>query len=450
VPSVTPTTWAKTNAPTTCRDEIDVIFLVDSSGSISTEKFAEMQAFITDVVALVESTGNPQTRYALTTFADHVETHVRLGDDTSSTSATDFSAVVNNMAHTGGLTCTSGGLAAAFAANFGAVLPSGKVDPANTRLRQGVQTVVVMVTDGRPTTSPNGIDTCYVSSGDCVCDANHAFSLAASAAVYDEIKQANTDDFPNTVVALGFGAGVDASFLDSVSDEHIEAMTFSEGDKYKVLQMLTSAFECEKPKDPCVDTWATYEVFGEQLFEMSRMNAEEWGTVLWTTDESTISGDMYTFEGPTNERPEPQRRLGNFSIQVHQHHNDNHTYALEMSSVPGWRIDQVRFAPVNRCPSASELEYMSHGPNDSGGGFPHVFTPEASDFEADCLQSFDRLGVNDWVMCQGESPSCERDELSDPRKLSVSTIDRRCAVGYKVLLRARMCLNEFAKYAESD
>jgi hypothetical protein len=168
-------------------------------------------------------------RYALTTFNGAVETHVILGDDISIV-GNDFKNVVSDLTHGGGLTCTSGGLRAVFRANFGAVNSFGRVNAANTNLRRGVLTVIYLISDKTPTSSLDPLSSnpslnCNALEGNCQCTTGFGEILIDSTDIYDEIKKANSRDFPNTVVSIGVGAGVNPTYLDTVSDNYLDILT---------------------------------------------------------------------------------------------------------------------------------------------------------------------------------------------------------------------------------
>jgi uncharacterized protein YegL len=219
-------TVAPTMAPTVCVEDVDVIFLLDESLSIEAEDFSHMKTFVTKLVTQLE-TQTASVRYGLTMFDDAVRTEIKLGES-KSTNAGQFKAHINRLTQHSGLTCTAGALQASFTANFGP-LDGGVVDPSNTRLRGGARTVFLLITDGQPTASTtyNG---CATASGNCNCGTT---GLLTSTSVFADIKNAGTNDFPNSVIALGVGYQVEEAFLASISDDYFSAS------KYSTLNLLS-------------------------------------------------------------------------------------------------------------------------------------------------------------------------------------------------------------------
>ena len=99
--------------------------------------------------------------------------------------------------------------------------------------------MVFLITDGLPTTAPDPANACTVASGDCECDPDPSKQLLSSLDVYAEIKKANTAQYPNQVVALGFGSQVSEAFLHNVSDTFINTSNFSTSDKEDVVAKIT-------------------------------------------------------------------------------------------------------------------------------------------------------------------------------------------------------------------
>jgi uncharacterized protein YegL len=239
-PVVAPTKWP-TKSPSSCANDLDLIFIVDESGSIDWLEFANMKTFIKDIVDDLEAEVSGSIRYALTMFDDKVDTKFYLGKNGYSTYATNFKNYITNLSRGAGWTCTAGALQGAFSANFGPLLGNGKVDPNNTHLRSGVPTVMFMITDGNPTAVPNA-NTCVNSNGDCQCLITS--TPETSPQVYAAIKASETADFPNKVVALGVGNGVNASFLQSLSDKYLDVADFTPSKLAAVRQQILDLLVC--------------------------------------------------------------------------------------------------------------------------------------------------------------------------------------------------------------
>ena len=67
------------------------------------------------------------------------------------------------------------------------------------------RTVIFLITDGFPTISPLDDTTCGNADGDCECGTSS--KAVNSLGVYNQIKTAATDKYPNRMLALG-GGGV--------------------------------------------------------------------------------------------------------------------------------------------------------------------------------------------------------------------------------------------------
>lgn len=115
----------------------DIIFLVDSSGSIGKEHFQLVREFLYDVIkslavgendfrfALVKFNGNPHTEFLLNTYHSKQE----------------VLSHISNMSFTGGSNQTGEGLEY--------VIQNHLTEAAGSRARDGVPQVIVVLTDGR-------------------------------------------------------------------------------------------------------------------------------------------------------------------------------------------------------------------------------------------------------------------------------------------------------------
>ena len=88
---------------------VDLLFLVDASGSIQAQNFAYARQFIESVASAFDMSAG-QARMGVTTFATAVTNHIQLG---SHTSYCDFVTRVGILPYDSGSTFTSDGLRAA-------------------------------------------------------------------------------------------------------------------------------------------------------------------------------------------------------------------------------------------------------------------------------------------------------------------------------------------------
>lgn len=252
-PPTTPPTTARTTAPTTeCEIEADIMFLLDESSSIDAQEFASMVTFINNIVTDIENDfKTPETtfRYGLTLFSERVRTPVFVGNHQTSSSGPQFLSFLNDIEQaSSGLTCTAGGLQAVFGANYRTTDANGLLQDDVTHLRKNVQSVIFLITDGQPTIRPGNPTVCAGGDGDCQCMSTNM--AVNSASIYDLIKVANTQEYPNRIVALGVGDDVNSEFLDSISDDFFNADEFSAPALEEVREFIKDALTCPDGDSP--------------------------------------------------------------------------------------------------------------------------------------------------------------------------------------------------------
>ena len=205
-----------------------------------------MITFINNVVTDIENDfKTPATtfRYGLTLFSERVRTPVFVGNHQTSSSGPQFLSFLNDIEQaSSGLTCTAGGLQAVFGANYRTTDANGHLQDNVTYLRKNVQSVIFLITDGQPTIRPGNPTVCAGGDGDCQCMSTNM--AVNSASIYEKIKLANTQVYPNRIVALGVGDDVNSEFLDSISDDFFNADEFSAPALEEVREFIKDALTC--------------------------------------------------------------------------------------------------------------------------------------------------------------------------------------------------------------
>lgn len=116
---------------------LDVVFVMDESGSIGSTNYEKMKDFVSDLVAGMDvDSGN--TRVGLVTFANSVKTTINLNEHTTLAS---LQSAISALTHGGGKTYTNLALEYVRAQ----MLTEAAGD------RSNVSNVVVILTDGRST-----------------------------------------------------------------------------------------------------------------------------------------------------------------------------------------------------------------------------------------------------------------------------------------------------------
>ena len=171
---------------------------------------------------------------------------------------------------------------------------------------------------------------------------------------------------------------------------------------------------------------------------MNGMADGEWGTVIYTTDETSITGGMYTFSpipGYTDQFD--KMYLGKYDISVDLGHDN--VYSVMMAVQDGYWIEEVKFASTDVVPETDELRSFCENPAGVDGYPPHVFGlyNKESHFEESCLRSFVRVDYNEWDYCQADEPDCSYRRRLGGRDRRLN--DGSCYRGNYILLRARIC-----------
>ncbi len=121
-----------------CYTDIDLVILIDSSGSIGAENFKKQKRFVKALVQNFAISAS-QSRIALVKFNTKVQSVLTLEDETSNVIVSD---AIDEMSFSGGETNTAGALKLA---NQYILQQENGMRP----LKQGVPKVVLVITDGR-------------------------------------------------------------------------------------------------------------------------------------------------------------------------------------------------------------------------------------------------------------------------------------------------------------
>ena len=211
---------------------IDLVFVVDGSGSVGASAFATSKTFITDVMAsFTIGSGADQTRVGVVQFSSSAQTELSLtGNEALATSE------VNSMSYMGGGTDTSAAINYAVSSVF-------------SHARTGVQKVMIVMTDGQS------------------ADAVGAAADAARAAGIE-------------VFALGIGSGIGYSELFNIAGGADNVLTAT---SYDALTSMVTTIACTVTQtvnqDDC-DTdsefWTLFLTDGELAGEW-KIVARGWG-----------------------------------------------------------------------------------------------------------------------------------------------------------------------------
>ena len=116
-----------------CETGLDLIFVLDSSGSIGSFNFVTMKNFVANVTANFEITAN-STRVGLIRFSDTASILIPLG---SNNNTQQLTTAINSVVYIGGNTRTDLALD---------LVPTAFN---NSRINEGIPRVVILLTDGR-------------------------------------------------------------------------------------------------------------------------------------------------------------------------------------------------------------------------------------------------------------------------------------------------------------
>ena len=115
-----------------CESGLDLLFVLDSSGSVGSSNFANLRNFVVDVIAQFEIRAN-STRVGVIRYASSAAIVIQLG---SINNVQQLTTAINNIAFTGGGTSTHAALD---------LFPTAFV---NARINEGTPRVVILITDG--------------------------------------------------------------------------------------------------------------------------------------------------------------------------------------------------------------------------------------------------------------------------------------------------------------
>ena len=115
-----------------CESGLDLLFVLDSSGSVGSSNFANLRNFVVDVIAQFEIRAN-STRVGVIRYASSAAIVIQLG---SINNVQQLTTAINNIAFTGGGTSTHAALD---------LVPTAFV---NARINEGTPRVVILITDG--------------------------------------------------------------------------------------------------------------------------------------------------------------------------------------------------------------------------------------------------------------------------------------------------------------
>jgi len=188
---------------TTVVTPLELVFLVDGSGSVGSDGFAESKAFLKDVVGgLSLGTASTETRVAVVQFATGVETEIGLGSGTSEQAVVQ---AIDGMQHADGMTNTAGGIEYAVEDTF-------------SHARPDAAKVLAVILDGVP---------------------SEGFPDPQAAA--DSARSQGID-----VVAIGVGSAIGGDELQKIAGSGGKVMTVDSYSDLWTLVSNTSKTVCEK------------------------------------------------------------------------------------------------------------------------------------------------------------------------------------------------------------
>ena len=187
--------------PGECHSPVDVILLLDSSGSIGINAWND--DIVPSTISLIGAfdVAPDEGIFGVTKFASSSNTIVTLGDSTSSNSVLLVDEI-NSISYTGGATCMNCAL-------------DDAVNIHVPNRRSGIPLVTILMTDGVPTNRP-----------DTVIAATSFNALSDS-----------------TLVCIGIGGGVDETFMNSICDSYIHS---SSADFSQIQQQIVTEV-CDNP-----------------------------------------------------------------------------------------------------------------------------------------------------------------------------------------------------------
>jgi len=188
-----------------CKAALELVLLIDGSGSVSPSDFTLMKQFANEVVKQF-SIGNDEVHVSIIQFSDRAYTHIDL-----SPSMSDVQRAISGMTQVRSSTNMDAGLKAAYSSII-------------TKGRSGVNTAVVMFTDGVPDAGNDPV------------------------AVANNMKKNNIDIF-----TVGVGNGVDPILLKKIASEPIERHAFLAASFSELQKLLSSLVSVTCKGDTCIN-----------------------------------------------------------------------------------------------------------------------------------------------------------------------------------------------------
>eukprot|EP00178_Gracilaria_changii_P011941 TRINITY_DN33664_c0_g1_i1.p1 TRINITY_DN33664_c0_g1~~TRINITY_DN33664_c0_g1_i1.p1 ORF type:complete len:309 (+),score=31.76 TRINITY_DN33664_c0_g1_i1:15-941(+) len=216
----TPTTTPVITTPTTpfipvCNVTQDIIFIMDTSGSISDSDFEVEKGFLLDVVRQMGEIGDAGTRVGVVSYGSNVEIAWQLNDPETSSFANLESAIMNNIPFDGMLTHT---VEAMETAALQMLVPE--------QLRPGVPVIAIVLTDGK---------------------GNHRTAETES---ISNLLQSKTD----TVIAIGVSSQADETELQTIASGDGDDNVFMVDEFDKLQDILASLVSVACTEPPIIPT----------------------------------------------------------------------------------------------------------------------------------------------------------------------------------------------------
>eukprot|EP00037_Helgoeca_nana_P015140 m.141781 g.141781 ORF g.141781 m.141781 type:complete len:2442 (+) comp22882_c0_seq1:29-7354(+) len=273
---VNPTTLYLSVTPDSCTAPLDLMFLLDSSGSIDGTAFGgspgtfqnKVLGFVQQIVPYFSiGSGADQTQVGVVTFSDEV--NVRIGLNNFS-SASDINAAVAQIPYTGGSTYTSSGLN---------IVRTQLMAPGNglRSLSQGANRVLIVLTDGASTSG---------------------FSPGAESVL---IQQENVNIF-----AMGVGQNLNRAELDTIASSPSNVFLLKSFDNIFDVVASISSKACDAPAVLTAGQQASSSVAecDVQYFRPS-CTVPAGSTLQITVTETSASSSVFIYASTTSSQPGP-------------------------------------------------------------------------------------------------------------------------------------------------
>ncbi|CAH1788337.1 unnamed protein product [Owenia fusiformis] len=183
-----------------CPASSDVVFAIDSSGSIGEANFRQMMSFVIDIVENLEYNGN--TRIGALSFADDINRHFDLNTYTSKSNVMNSLGAIS---YSKGATNTAGALE----------LMRGMFSPQRGD-RAGVKNYGIIITDGKPT--------------------------VRKLEWKEQARQARDRNIQ--LIAIGIGSGIDIEVLNEIASDPDEQNVFSVAD-FDALETISNTLQTQ-------------------------------------------------------------------------------------------------------------------------------------------------------------------------------------------------------------